>query len=387
MSRIADIGGAFCLVLLLEGTLSQAEPENVQVQFGSGWKIEHYTQSSKPFQIAQSPAQEWVNRAGDKLQQGDVKGAISDLDRAIGLDPNYYWAYMSRGAARFFRIGDLEGTIADTTRAIELDPSQYSPYSLRAIARYLLKDYHGAIADYDKVIELKPPGEFLYLTYFSRGDARRLAGDLEGAIADCTRSIELHASGEAYDNRGMAYADQGNFEQAVEDYKTAAEIFKQRGDRKNYQAAMERLQQALKRLQPSVQNSIPEPSSWLFPDVIESARAISPRNVEGRIFNQFGLAYSLEELEALPVATMTPQELQKYADVVTHAYPDAVFRQRLFASPISSCKEIPIDKMNTTSIANAAYISLHAIVPATRERAANCLRELQELWRDRKSAQ
>lgn len=174
MSRIADIGGAFCLVLLLEGTLlSQAESENVQVQFGSGWKIEHYTQSSKPFQIAQSPAQEWVNKAGD---------------------------------------------------------------------------------------------------------------------------------------------------------------------RKNYQAAMERLQQALKRLQPSVQNSIPEPSSWLFPDVIESARTISPRNVEGRIFNQFGLAYSLEELEALPVATMTPQELQKYADIVTHAYPDAVFRQRLFAIPISTQK-------------------------------------------------
>jgi hypothetical protein len=177
----------------------------------------------------------------------------------------------------------------------------------------------------------------------------------------------------------MAYAARGNLEQAVEDYKKAAEIFKQRGDLKNYESVMDRLQQILNQGDPVVQNPIPEPRSWSFPDVIESARAISPRNVEGRTFNQFGLAYSLEELNALPVATMTPQELQKYADIVTHAYPDAVFRQ----TP-ASCKELPIDQINTTSIANVAYVSLHAIVPATRERAANCLRELQELWRDRR---
>jgi tetratricopeptide (TPR) repeat protein len=275
----------------------------------------------------------------------------------------------------------LEGTIADATRAIELDPSQYSPYNLRAVARYLLKDYRGAIADYDGAIALKPPAEFLFLLYFSRGDARRLAGDLEGAIADCTRSIELHASGEAYDNRGMAYADRGDFERAAEDFKIAAEIFKRRGDSENYRAVTERLQKIL-RERPDIQNPIPEPSSWLFPDVIESARLISPRNVEGRIFNQFGLAYSLEELEALPVATMTPQELQKYADIVTHAYPDAVFR------PIAdSCKELPVEQMNTTAVANLAYVSLHAIVPATREKAANCLRELQGRWKDRDSAQ
>jgi Tfp pilus assembly protein PilF len=69
-------------------------------------KIDPHTQSSKPFQSARSPAQEWVDRANDKLRRGDVRGAIADLDRAISLDPDYYWAYMSRGAARF-EIGDL----------------------------------------------------------------------------------------------------------------------------------------------------------------------------------------------------------------------------------------------------------------------------------------
>lgn len=127
------------------------------------------------------------------------------------------------------------------------------------------------------------------------------------------------------------------------------------------------------------QQTIPEPLSWSFPNVIESARAICPRNIEGRKFDQFGLAYPNKNLESLPVATMLPMELQKYADIVTHAYPDAVFRQ--FPA---SCKEIPIEKINATAVAGVAYISLHAIDPATRKRAETCLKEVQNLLGKRK---
>lgn len=133
---------------------------------------------------------------------------------------------------------------------------------------------------------------------------------------------------------------------------------------------------------PSSRGAIPEPPSWSFPDIVESARAISPRNVEGRTFNQFGLAYPSEDLEAVPVATMSAHELQKYADIVTHAYPDAVFRQ----AP-ASCKEISVEGLNTTAVAAIAYVSLHAIEPATRGRATICLGEVQSKLKERKSGQ
>jgi hypothetical protein len=129
------------------------------------------------------------------------------------------------------------------------------------------------------------------------------------------------------------------------------------------------------------QRSITEPASWSFPAVIESARAIGPHNVEGRPFDQRGLAYAPEELDALPVATMSAQELQKYADIVTHAYPDAVFRQ-----VPASCKESSLDQINATAVAGIAYVSLHAIDPGTRENAARCLEEVQERRRARQSA-
>ncbi|TLM64573.1 MAG: hypothetical protein FDZ69_11600 [Deltaproteobacteria bacterium] len=123
---------------------------------------------------------------------------------------------------------------------------------------------------------------------------------------------------------------------------------------------------------PSSADSIPEPTTWEFPGVIESARALSPRNIEGREFNRFGLAYSTRELDSLPVATMSAQDLQKYADIVTHAYPDAVFRQ-----VGDSCKELPVESLNETTIAGIAYISFHAIEPITRQKAAKCLADIQ----------
>jgi hypothetical protein len=109
--------------------------------------------------------------------------------------------------------------------------------------------------------------------------------------------------------------------------------------------------------------------------VIESARAISPRNIEGKNFNESGLVYSTETLESLPIASMQPDELQKYADIVTHAYPDAVFKQ-----VPGSCKEFSLEETNETFVAGLAYISLHAIDPATREKAAACLKEVQARW-------
>src|SRR5512133_2171277 len=130
---------------------------------------------------------------------------------------------------------------------------------------------------------------------------------------------------------------------------------------------------------PATKAPIPEPSSWSFPDVVESARKLAPRNVEGKEFDQFGVAYSLAELDSVPMATMPAGELQKYADIVTHAYPDAVFRQIAM-----DCKSTPVEGLNSTAVAGVAYVSLHAQDPETRRAADQCLSEIQRRLRGKK---
>src|SRR5262249_6411107 len=60
-----------------------------------------------------------------------------------------------------------------------------------ALAKHMGGDLEGAIADYNRAVELNPK---LARAYRDRGNVKRMKGDLDGAVADCTKAIELHPS-------------------------------------------------------------------------------------------------------------------------------------------------------------------------------------------------
>ena len=131
-------------------------------------------------------AAELVVLAREKLLS-DLNGAISDLDRAITLDPKLAVAWQLRGLART-KKGDYAGAITDATRALELDPALASAWTVRGAGRGGTRDVDGLVADCTKAIELDPR---LAEAWQLRSAARRAKGDLEGAIADATKTIEL----------------------------------------------------------------------------------------------------------------------------------------------------------------------------------------------------
>lgn len=103
------------------------------------------------------------------------------------------------------------------------------------------------------------------------------------------------------------------------------------------------------------ESPILEPESWSFPQVIEYARKVSPNNTEGKSFNQFGLVYSFQEVATLKLSILPPKELQKYSDIVTNVYPDAVAKQLP-----EKCDTLPVEKLNETAVAGIAYVSINA---------------------------
>ncbi|MGL4502860.1 MAG: tetratricopeptide repeat protein, partial [Planktothrix sp.] len=58
-------------------------------------------------------------------------------------------AYVSRGNARY-DLKDYQGAISDYDKALKIDPNNAIAYINRGLARSELKDYQGAISDYDK---------------------------------------------------------------------------------------------------------------------------------------------------------------------------------------------------------------------------------------------
>ncbi len=87
---------------------------------------------------------------------------------------------------------------------------------------FKLGNFDQAIFEYTKAIDINPN---LAKAYNNRGVAYAQEGSLSRAIADFTMAIADNLrDAEAYNNRGHAYAEQGNLSQAIFDYTKAIEI-------------------------------------------------------------------------------------------------------------------------------------------------------------------
>ena len=128
----------------------------------------------------------------------DFYDAIYQFTKAIELNPNYEDAYFWRGKIRGYEIinKDVEGAyyseaIKDFNKVIELNPDNAEAYFWRGRAKFNFEDYKGAIADYTKVIKLKPISFNFPSSYYERGWVKKIIGDLNGACEDWNQAKKL----------------------------------------------------------------------------------------------------------------------------------------------------------------------------------------------------
>lgn len=160
-------------------------------------------------------------RAADQGVAVPDSMTVNDAARRLAREPEDAAAYINRGHEKR-NSGDYDGAIAEFDRAIELDPDDAGAYHGRGEAKRGKGDYDGAIADCDRAIELDPndPGGCNI-----RGMSKWQKGDHDGAIADFDRAIELdpdHAG--AYFIRGMIKEEKGDYHSAIPDFDRAIEL-------------------------------------------------------------------------------------------------------------------------------------------------------------------
>ena len=175
---------------------------------------------------ALASSRDYVNRAMDRTESGDINGALSDAKQAVKLDPKDGAAYLSRGSANA-AIGLHKQAIVDFTKALRCPDNSVVPRSMflhvclweRADSKAELGNHAGAIADYDRAIERKFDSPEVY---YNRGHSKAELGNHAGAIADYDRAIALKLdSPEVYYNRGRSNAELGNHAGAIADYDRA----------------------------------------------------------------------------------------------------------------------------------------------------------------------
>lgn len=141
------------------------------------------------YRLPKQPADRRAMISGNqKLQRGDIDGAISDFGHAIALAPGNGGYYLIRANAHE-RKRDYAGAIADYTRAIEIARTDKDIlYTMRGAAKEQLGDLRDAIADYSRAIELNPNDADAYRR---RGNTKNKLGDARGAAVDLAAATRL----------------------------------------------------------------------------------------------------------------------------------------------------------------------------------------------------
>ena len=94
--------------------------------------------------------------------------------------------FLKSGNAKY-ALGDYKGAIADFNRSIELWPSA-TAYNDRANAKAKLEDYYSAIKDYNRALRFSRK---YYRAYIGRGLAKNNIADKKGACLDWAKAVSL----------------------------------------------------------------------------------------------------------------------------------------------------------------------------------------------------
>lgn len=123
---------------------------------------------------------------------------------------------------------------------------------------------------------------------------------------------------------------------------------------------------------------IPVPEHNCFPFIINDARRVVQTTKKGKVFNQFGLAYSAHEsdkaFDEFKKSNFSEEDIQifsEYADIVSSAFPDW--------TTVVDVNPYQLANSNSTGIANLAYGSIYSILPENRKRSNDLLLEYKRM--------
>jgi tetratricopeptide (TPR) repeat protein len=192
------------------------------------WKDGYYsdprqaiTHLDKAIRLSPNYTEAINNRGNAYNDLGEYRQAIMNFDRAIQLKPDYADALYNRGRS-YIKLSEYRRAIADLDRAIQLNPNLARAYNNRGWAYYNFSEYRRAIADLDRAIQLDPN---LALAYINRGATFARLGEPRRTIADSNRAIQINPNlAQAYVNRGSAFSLLGNVSQVCQDARKGCSL-------------------------------------------------------------------------------------------------------------------------------------------------------------------
>lgn len=164
----------------------------------------------------------YAYRADLYIEVKEYQKALADLDKAVELKPNFYFAYWRRGIA-YTRLDAYDKAVEDLTQTIKINPKFTGAYCDRGDAYFRLGQIKLAFKDYEKAIELSSNMTF---PYNYRAMAYVKQENYKAALMDLNRVLSINKNNHnAYYYRGICYYDMGQYDKAADDFTMAIQLF------------------------------------------------------------------------------------------------------------------------------------------------------------------
>lgn len=162
-----------------------------------------------------------INQAKESIEKADYVSAMNSLDIIFKRSPNNEAALTQR-ARIFVRQGKFTEASADVAKVLAQNPNNYEALNVRGvIKRERDKDLNGALADFNRAVEIKPD---YYLAVFNVGTANRRLHNVNEAITAFNKAIQLNPNDSlGYANRGFLFLSTGKLNEAVLDNDALSE--------------------------------------------------------------------------------------------------------------------------------------------------------------------
>ncbi len=154
------------------------------------------------------------------FQKKEWKPALNHYNNAIKANNGFVKAYVMRGTS-YFLLDDEPKAISDLDRALELDPENPQGLYARSVLYFFRGSGKESIKDMDRFLKYQPENSRGYLY---RGGANYRLGQPKLTLADASKAIEFNPKmTEAFVLRGAAFMRTGNLDAALQDFDVALE--------------------------------------------------------------------------------------------------------------------------------------------------------------------
>jgi tetratricopeptide (TPR) repeat protein len=185
----------------------------------AGFYKEAIVNYNKAIGLNSNYAYAYVSRGRSKAYLKDYQGGLQDCNKGLSIDSEMAWGYFQRAEIKY-HTKDYVGAIVDDMKAIEIYPNYDDAYLNKALSKIELKDYYGAKLDIDKVVELNGSA----YSYKKQGDINSYLKKYDKAITSYNKAVEIYPDySEAYVAKGLALEQLNNNEEAFENYNIAIE--------------------------------------------------------------------------------------------------------------------------------------------------------------------